>query len=77
VNSSGPAGERRWLNKHLDVPVHGGGLCGPDQALQLGAAVVLRLRRQLLDVHVGGQQLVLAHLRRVDVEDLDAASFIR
>lgn len=66
-----------WRRSDLDVPVHGGGLCRPDQPLQLGAAVVLRLHSQLLDVDIPGQQLVLTHLRRVDAEDLNAALLIR
>lgn len=61
----------------LDVSVHGGGLGRPDQPLQLGAAVVLRLGRQLLDVHVGGEQVEAFHLVGVDVQDLDSAFLIR
>ena len=61
----------------LDVSVHGSGLCSPDQALQLGTAVVLRLHSQLLDVYIGGQQVVLTHPCRVDVEDLNSSLFIR
>lgn len=61
----------------LDVSVHGRGLCGPDQALQLGTAVVLGLHRQLLNVNISGQQIILTHPRRVDLEDLNAALFIR
>lgn len=59
------------------MSVHGSGLCSPDQALQLGAAVVLRLPGQLLDVYVTAQQVVLTHLGRVDVEDLNSSLFIR
>lgn len=61
----------------LDMSVHGSGLCSPDQALQLSTAVVLRLHGQLLDVYVSGQQLVLTHLGRVDVEDLNSSLFVR
>lgn len=64
-------------DSHLDMSVHGSGLCGPDQALQLGTTVVLSLHCQLLNVYVSGQQVVLTHLCRVDVEDLNAALFIR
>ena len=60
----------------LDVSVHGGGLGGPDQPLQLGAAEVLGLDGELLHVHVAAQQVELAHLGRVDVEDLDTALLI-
>ena len=65
------------VDPDLNVPVHGGGLCGPDQTLQFGTTVVLGLHRQLLDVHVDGEQVVLTHLRCVDVEDLNAALLIR
>lgn len=61
----------------LDMSVHGSGLCSPDQALQLGTAVVLSLHRQLIKVYVISQQFVLTHLCCVDVEDLNAAPLIR
>lgn len=66
-------------SKHtsLDVAVHGRGLGSSDQPLQLSPAEVLGLDGQLLNVHIAGQQLELAHLGRVDVEDLDAAVLIR
>lgn len=61
----------------LDVSVHGGGLRSPDQSLQLGAAVVLGLHSELLNVYITGKQAVLSHHGRVDVEDLDSALLIR
>lgn len=61
----------------LDVPVHGRGLGGPDQALQLGAAVVLGLSRQLGDVDVDGEQVEAAHLVGVDGQDLDSTLLVR
>lgn len=61
----------------LDVSVHGGGLRRSDQTLQLSAAVVLGLHGELLDIDVAGQQLMLPHHGRVDVEDLDPPLFIR
>lgn len=64
-------------NSDLDVSVHGCGLRSPDQALQLRTAVVFGLHRQLFDVYVGGQQVVLTHLCRVDVEDLNSSLFVR
>lgn len=61
----------------LDMSVHGSGLCSPDQALQLSTAVVLCLHGELLDADVTGQQVVLTHQGRVDVEDLNSPLFIR
>lgn len=61
----------------LDVPVHGGGLRRPDQPLQLGAAVVLGVGRQLGDVDVAGEQVEAAHLVGVDGENLHAALLVR
>lgn len=61
----------------LDVPVHGRGLRGPDQPLQLGATVVLGLSRQFGNVDVGGEQVEAPHLVGVDGEDLDSALLVR
>lgn len=61
----------------LDVPVHGGGLSGPDQPLQLCTAVVLRLHRQFGDVDIGSEQVEAPHLVGVDGQDLDAPLLIR
>lgn len=58
------------------MSVHGGGLRSPDQSLQLGAAVVLGLHSELLNVYITRQQAVLSHRGRVDVEDLDSALLI-
>lgn len=74
MNNHGASGV---MEPDLDVSVHGGGLCGPDQALQLCAAEVLCLHGELVDVHVTGQKVVLTHLARVDLEDLNSALFIR
>lgn len=59
------------------MSVHGGGLCGPDEPLQLGAAVVLCLCGQLFDVNISSQQVKAPHLNGVDVQDLDATLLIR
>lgn len=59
------------------MPVHGRGLGGPDQPLQLGAAVVLGVSRQFGDVDVGGEQVEAPHLVGVDGQDLDSALLIR
>lgn len=62
---------------YLDVPVHGGGLGGPDQPLQLGTAVVLGLGCQFLDVDVGSKQVEAAHLVGVNGQNLDTPLLIR
>lgn len=60
----------------LDVPIHGRGLGGPDQPLQLGAAVVLGLSRQFGNVDVASEQVKAAHLVGVDCQDLDSALLV-
>ena len=64
------------VQSDLDVSVHGGGLSGPDQPLQLCAAVVLGVGRQLLDVDFGSEQVEASHLVGVDGQDLDTALLI-
>lgn len=73
-----PANRRRAFAQlmDLDVPVHGRGLGGPDQPLQLGAAVVLGLRRQFRDVDIGSEQVEAAHLVGVDGQNLDSALLV-
>lgn len=58
------------------MAVHGRGLGGSDQPLQLSTAEVLGLGCQLLNIDVCGQQVEVAHLGRVDVEDLDTSMFV-
>lgn len=53
------------------MSVHGSGLSGPDQPLQLCPAVVLGLDCQLLDVDIGSKQVEAPHLVGVDGQDLD------
>lgn len=65
------------VQSDLDVSVHGGGLSGPDQPLQLRTAVVLSLGCQLLDVDVGSHQVEASHLVGVDGQDLDTPLLIR
>lgn len=65
------------MSGDLDVSVHGGGLCRPDESFQLSAAVVLCLRSQLYDVNVYSQEVEASHLVCVDVQNLDTALFIR
>lgn len=64
------------MQSDLDVSVHGGGLSGPDQPLQLCTAVVLSVGRQFLDVDVGSEQVEASHLVGVDGQDLDTALLI-
>lgn len=58
------------------MSVHGSGLSGPDQPLQLCTAVVLGLGCQLLDVDIMGKQVEASHLVGVDGQDLDTPLLI-
>lgn len=58
------------------MSVHGRGLSGPDQPLQLGTAVVLGFGGQFLDIDIGGEQIEASHLVGVDGQDLDTPLFI-
>lgn len=59
------------------MSVHGGGLGGPDQTLQLCSAVVLGIGCKLLDVDIVGEQIKASHLVGVDGQDLDTPLLIR
>lgn len=58
------------------MSIHGRGLSGPDQPLQLCAAVVLSLGCQLLDVDILSEQVEASHLVGVDGQDLDTPLLI-
>lgn len=59
------------------MPVHGSGLGGPDQPLQLGTTVVLGLGCQFLDVDIASEQVEASHLVGVDGQNLDTPLLIR
>lgn len=59
------------------MSIHGRGLSGPDQPLQLCAAVVLSVGCQLLDVDILSEQVEVPHLVGVDGQDLDTPLLIR
>eukprot|EP01136_Pigoraptor_vietnamica_P001185 Opistho-1_new@27482 len=60
------------LLRRLDEPVHRKRRRAAHDTGELGAAVVLRERRELEKVHVIGEAVARLDLRRVDLEDLHA-----
>lgn len=59
------------------MSVHGSGLSGPDQPLQLCSTVVLSISCQFLNVNIRSKQVEASHLVGVDGQDLDAPLLIR
>lgn len=66
-----------WCCQCLNVAVHGDGGGGAAEALDLGAREVLRESGQLGQVHVRRELPVARQLRRVDLQDLQAARLVR
>lgn len=68
--------KRHDCQTDLDVSVHGGGLGGPDQPLQLRPAEIFGISCQLWYVDILREQVEALHLVGVNGENLNATFLI-
>ena len=65
------------LAAHFYETIHRRRLSRTHETLDLGAREILRLLGKIVDVDVGAQFSVFTQTRRMNVEDLHAAEFVR